>query len=71
MLIQGWLRLFFGITQISLATSSALLFLKFGLHPFTLAAAGSGLIIPIISRAIYKESSSPLLTARKGQNREA
>jgi hypothetical protein len=52
--IWGWLRLFLGLAQTSLAFSGVWALLTIGLHPLMRILIGGAAIATILSRLLYK-----------------
>lgn len=66
-IIWGWLRVFLGLMQTSLAVAGILMLLTIGSRPITLVVVGGALTATIISRLIYKDRSNPALSDTKGE----
>ncbi len=65
--IWGWVRIFLGVIQTSLAAAGIWLLLTVGSRPITLIVVGGALTATIISRFIYKVRSDPALSDTKGE----
>lgn len=66
-LIWGWLRLFLGDAQVSLAATGVVTLLTIGLHPVTWAFAMAATTATLISRLLYHGRPDPNLERQKTQ----
>lgn len=64
-LVWGWLRLFLGWVQMSLAVAGFGALLVVGNHPITWAFAIAALLGVIVSRMLYQGKSDPTLKGKK------
>ncbi|MBW4626515.1 MAG: hypothetical protein KME49_13700 [Brasilonema octagenarum HA4186-MV1] len=64
-LIWGYLRLFLGVMQTSLAAAAILMVVNVGVRPITVIVATSALTATVISRLIYKGKPDPMIEGNK------
>lgn len=67
-LIWGWLRLFLGWAQMSLAVFGAVLLFTVGLHLLTWISVVGATAATVTSRLLYHGRPDPRLNDRKGQD---
>lgn len=60
-LIWGWLRLFLGWLQMSLAGTGILLLIAIGLRPLTLIIFAATILATITSRLVYHGRRDPMI----------
>ena len=66
--IWGWLRLFLGFVQMTLASFSIGALLVLGLHPLTIALVIGTTAVTFISRRLYRDQSGD--RRQKGESNE-
>ena len=66
-LIWGWLRLFLGWTQMSLAAVGLGALLVLGNHPVTWAFGIGATLATIVSRMLYHGKPDPKIERKKGR----
>lgn len=66
-LIWGWLRVFLGIMQTSLAAAGVFMLLTVGTRPVTLIVVGGALTATLMSRLIYQGRSDTMMEETKGK----
>ena len=64
-IIWGWLRLFLGFTQVSLAAIGVVALITLGLHPMTWTFGIAATTATIISRLLYHGRPDPDLETQK------